>query len=60
MFINKDRPGGIALLAAVFCLAMAIFELYLGQGTGGVPPEFLLFVTLSAIFALLWYSVRKR
>ncbi|HUP26931.1 MAG TPA: hypothetical protein VM409_00730 [Chloroflexia bacterium] len=59
MFVNKDRPGGAAMLAAVFCFLMAFFQLYLGLQTGGVPPEFLLYVVLGIIFAVVWYSFRR-
>ncbi len=59
MFINKDRPGWTAMLAAVFCIAMALVQLYLGLQTGGVPPEFALYLALGLIFAAMWYAFRK-
>jgi len=59
MFINKDRPGWAAMLAAVFCIAMAFVQLYLGLQTGGVPPEFVLYLVLGLIFAAMWYGFRK-
>jgi hypothetical protein len=59
MLINKDRPGGAALLAAVFCIVMALVQLYLGLQTGGVPPEFGLYLVLGLIFAAMWYAFRK-
>ncbi len=60
MFTNKDRPGGsAALFAAVFCIAMAFVQLYLGLQTGGVPPEFALYLVLGLIFAAMWYAFRK-
>lgn len=58
-FINKQNPGPTAGIAAIFCALAALFQLYLGLQSGGVPPEFVLFGVLALIFAGLWWASRR-
>jgi hypothetical protein len=39
---------------------VALFQLYLGLQVGGFPPETVLFGILALIFALLWWTSRRR
>ncbi|MBF6614076.1 MAG: hypothetical protein IVW55_13185 [Chloroflexi bacterium] len=57
---NKPRPALSAGITAIFCLVAALFQLYLGLSTGGVPPEFVLFSVLALIFAGVWWTARRR
>jgi hypothetical protein len=55
---TNSSAARAAGLAALFCLLAALFQLALGLSYGGVPPEFVLFTLLAAIFGLLWYTRR--
>ncbi len=57
----RRRTSGLAAgLASLFCVAVALFQLYLGLRVGGFPPETVLFGILALIFALLWWTSRRR
>jgi|GEM_PF-4977536 len=58
-FVNRQNPGPIAGLAAIFCTLAALYQLYLGLQGGGIPPEFALFGVLALIFAALWWASRR-
>ncbi|MEO8287522.1 MAG: hypothetical protein ABI670_13935 [Chloroflexota bacterium] len=45
-------------LAAILSLLVAFFNLYTAWGIG-VPPEFPLFLFLAAVFAMLWWNIRR-
>ena len=57
---SRRTPGMTAGLASIFCIGVALFQLYLGLQVGGFPPETVLFGILALIFALLWWTSRRR
>ncbi|MEA2576205.1 MAG: hypothetical protein QOH93_3503 [Chloroflexia bacterium] len=57
---RTSTAGLTAGLASLFCVGVALFQLYLGLQVGGFPPETLLFGTLALIFAMLWWTSRRR
>ncbi|HEX8222147.1 MAG TPA: hypothetical protein VF914_23375 [Chloroflexia bacterium] len=59
--MERRRTSGLAAgLASLFCVGVAVFQLYLGLQVGGFPPETVLFGSLALIFALLWWTSRRR
>jgi hypothetical protein len=57
-FARRRMSGNIVALASVLSLLVAFFNLYVSVPQG-IPPEFPLFLSLSAIFAALWWTIRK-
>ena len=57
---RKRTSGLVAGLASLFCVGVALFQLSLGLQVGGFPPETVLFGSLALIFALVWWTSRRR
>ena len=56
----ERRTSGLAAgLASLFCVGVALFQLYLGLQVGGFPPETVLFGSLALVFALLCWASRR-
>lgn len=57
----RANSSGLASgLAAVSCVGIALFWLFVGLSSGGVPPETALFGVLALIFAAHWWATRRR
>ena len=57
--VNKQNPGPIAGMAAIFCAVFAGINLVLGLQSGGVSPEFVMFLVLSGVFTAVWWVARR-
>lgn len=57
---RANSPGLASGLAAISCVGIALFWLFVGLLSGGVPPETALFGVLALIFASLWWATRRR
>ncbi len=57
--VNKQNPGPIAGAAAIFCAFFAMFNLYFGLQSGGIPPEFVMFGVLTLVFSAVWWAARR-
>jgi uncharacterized membrane protein len=57
--INKQNPGPIAGFATIVCVALAVINLVLGLQSGGIPPEFPMFLILAFVFGVVWLVARR-
>ena len=57
--IHKQNPRPIAGAAAIVSALLAVFNLYFGLQSGGVPPEFVMFSLLTLVFAAVWWVARR-
>jgi type III secretory pathway component EscS len=58
-FMQKQDPGGVALLAALFCFIFAIFQGVTAFQTGNIPAELILLVVLTFVFLAAWWVAKK-
>jgi hypothetical protein len=56
--MNRRTPARPIAIAALFCVLAALFVLVTTLPEGGIPPEFVLFVVLAAVFGALWWTLR--
>ena len=58
-FIDKQNPGGIAILGAILCAVLAIGPAVSTFQTGTLSAELVLLVALTLIFLAAWRLARR-